>query len=306
MLFWGQLGRKRRSHLKLNYLSFFGKINLLSVEISPTTENQHFFIQGTILLSFEPRSCAHELVRVCMRPEIGCNSKQKLVQKPLATRPAYTKRHQRSALTSRLMTCPQGRRRRGGIKKLRAMETYKKPLPICLFLFSNNVGLKVLKTILNFLGSRIAATNLFKIVLDNPWNDLWYCYEKGTSAPVAPLLKGQGGNARHVPASLLCAKEAVTFQHDRINQLVHRTSFAVAWSGFTADRGKRAFLTSLRVVVSSVDQVRDCWSASRADVYCSTANLVSSCPDTAGRWKTVTKSVWSSANAEVFLYGVMN
>jgi len=42
--------------------------------------------------------------------------------------------------------CPQGRRNIGrageAVKKLRAMETYKKFLPMCLFVFSNNINLK--------------------------------------------------------------------------------------------------------------------------------------------------------------------
>jgi len=44
----------------------------------------------------------------------------------------------------------QGRRNSGrageAVKELRAVETYKKSLPICLFMFSNNVDLKNINT----------------------------------------------------------------------------------------------------------------------------------------------------------------
>ena len=65
-----------------------------------------------------------------------------------------------------------------------------------LFVFSNNVDLRnntgnYRKTFWIFLLRLIAAIYLFQIDFHKPWNSPWYCYEKGTSGPVAP---------RHFPA----------------------------------------------------------------------------------------------------------
>jgi len=61
----------------------------------------------------------------------------------------------------------------GEVKELKAMDTYKKcRCQLRSFLFINNVDLNNnnVKTILNFLDARIAATNLFQVDLDKPWN----------------------------------------------------------------------------------------------------------------------------------------
>jgi len=54
------------------------------------------------------------------------------------------------------------------------------------------------KNILNFLGPRIAAINLFQVNLYKPWNDLWYCYEKAPLLPLPPYER-VGGNAPVIP-----------------------------------------------------------------------------------------------------------
>ena len=41
--------------------------------------------------------------------------------------------------------------------------------------------------------------NLIQVDLDKPSNYLWYCYGKGTSAPVARLLKEQRGQSPAMP-----------------------------------------------------------------------------------------------------------
>jgi len=61
------------------------------------------------------------------------------------------------------------------------------------------------KTILNFLGAWIAAINLFPVDLDQPWNYLWYCYEKAPS-PRLPPFAWDRGQCAHSPASLLSSK----------------------------------------------------------------------------------------------------
>ena len=65
--------------------------------------------------------------------------------------------------------------------------------------FSNNIDLKTnnrnyVKLFWILCGSEIASINLFQVDLDISWNYLWYCYVKGTCAPVAPPFKGRGGS----------------------------------------------------------------------------------------------------------------
>jgi len=52
-----------------------------------------------------------------------------------------------------------------------------------------------IEIILNFLGARIAAINLFSVDFDKSWNWLWYCYEKAPSPPLPPFRKGRRANA---------------------------------------------------------------------------------------------------------------
>ena len=51
---------------------------------------------------------------------------------------------------------------------------------------------KLQKTILKFLGARIAAMNLFQFDLDKPWNYLWYFHIKKNLRPRCPLMNGRG------------------------------------------------------------------------------------------------------------------
>ena len=73
------------------------------------------------------------------------------------------------------------RRRNSGraVKELTAMEACKiqtNRYQLCLFLRSNNVGLKIIARITenhsDFLGARMAAINLFQVDLYKPENDV--------------------------------------------------------------------------------------------------------------------------------------
>jgi len=50
-----------------------------------------------------------------------------------------------------------------------------------------------------------ASINLFQVDFDKSWNYVWYCYMKGTCAPVAPVTP--------VPVSLLISVEYVCVEH---------------------------------------------------------------------------------------------
>jgi len=72
---------------------------------------------------------------------------------------------------------------RGAVQQLRAMETYlKKSLHYVCFcsstMLTSKTIIEIIGNILNFLGARIAAINLFQFDRDKPWNYLWYCFEK--------------------------------------------------------------------------------------------------------------------------------
>ena len=84
---------------------------------------------------------------------------------------------------------PEQRKGRGDSKRVdtqwKLMKNKTNRYLLCLFLFINNVDLKIIKEIIekyipNFLGARIAAINLFQFDLDKPWN---YCYTVMTTRP---------------------------------------------------------------------------------------------------------------------------
>ena len=88
------------------------------------------------------------------------------------------------------------------------METYKKQknrYQLCLFLFIKIVDLKsnfkkLHKTILNFLGARMAAICLFQVNLYKPWNDQRYCYEKAPLPALPPCERAGGAMSPSFPA----------------------------------------------------------------------------------------------------------
>ena len=104
---------------------------------------------------------------------------------------------------------------RGGagdaVKALSAMETYKKQTnryQLCLFLFSNNVDLKnnnknYRKPFWIFWVREELQWICFKSFCKQ-WNNLRYCYEKVPMPPLAPLIKGQRGNAHLYSTTLRC------------------------------------------------------------------------------------------------------
>jgi len=51
-----------------------------------------------------------------------------------------------------------------------------------------------------FLGARIAATNLFQVDLDKPYNYLWLCYENAPRPPLPFFWKVRGKYPRHFTA----------------------------------------------------------------------------------------------------------
>ena len=56
---------------------------------------------------------------------------------------------------------------------------------------------------MNFLGGRIAATNLRQVDLDKPRNYLWYCYEKAPPPPLPPFGRaGRQCSRSPVPGNL--------------------------------------------------------------------------------------------------------
>ena len=88
----------------------------------------------------------------------------------------------------------------GAVKESRTMQTYEKQKIVsnyacfCSAMMSTSKIIPEIieKIIPNFLGAQIAVINLFQFDLDKPWNYLWFLFQKGTSAPVAPLVKGEG------------------------------------------------------------------------------------------------------------------
>jgi len=68
-----------------------------------------------------------------------------------------------------------------------------------IYMFSNNGDLKTnnrnyVKPFWILRVREIASINLFQVDFDKSWNYVWYCYMKGTCAPVA-LSKSRGGSA---------------------------------------------------------------------------------------------------------------
>ena len=83
----------------------------------------------------------------------------------------------------------------GALKKMRTMETCKKSKQLLQIMlvsvqhqcWPRKQQRKLQKTIVNFLGARITAINLFQIDFDKPYNYSMMLLWKKTSAPVVPF-----------------------------------------------------------------------------------------------------------------------